>query len=590
MRQFTLVVSASALYCLGAFAGGGSETSFRAVTVEDAQREVGGFSQQDAALAAWVWTDKHVYLANEPIVIRWTVKPNNDLYPYTIVAYRQNNQTGARSYLPGPSSTPMDLFGNTPAQGFRVVRAPEATKAALAGSPLTAPNEPGMHTIVVQFRDYTGTRVVKSIYWKFGIVSGFEALPSNITENLTLTNDRAYRIQGIVTVRNNATLTINPGTFIIGLPGSQPPSVLLISTAGRLVANGTRSRPIIMTSSRPIGDRQRGDWGGLVLLGDAPMNGPGGSLVIEGLPDLPETRYGGTDVNHDCGSLRYVRVEFAGALLRPNEETNGITWGACGKATSSEYLQSHYGLDDAFEWFGGNNDAKYLVGTYAADDYVDVQIGYTGRVQHVVVAANEDRSNRGIEADNYELDFGARPLGKLQLWNATFVGSAAQGFDETDAPCLYFRRGAGGVTNNALCFNWTTRGMGGANLDVIQPNIDSGEFTANGILLWDNGRTATAAATNTLAGQVLAGFLPFAQGTAGQGRNYVVEDPKLRRPLERSDPDFRPLTGSPVFSPLWVQPPDDGFFDQWATWIGAFGDVDWTEEWATFAQEQDLKP
>ncbi|MFN9461078.1 MAG: hypothetical protein ACK6D7_27430, partial [Acidobacteriota bacterium] len=64
----------------------------------------------------------------------------------------------------------------------------------------------------------------------------------------------------------------------------------------------------------------------------------------------------------------------------------------------------------------------------------------------------------------------------------------------------------------------------------------------------------------------------------------------LRRPLERSDPDFRPLTGSPVFRANWVQPPDDGFFDQWATWIGAFGDTDWTEEWASFAQEQDLQP
>jgi hypothetical protein len=257
--------------------------------------------------------------------------------------------------------------------------------------------------------------VIKSAWYKFGIVSGTEDLPASIGESRTLTNDKVYRIQGIVAVRNNAVLTINPGTIIVGLPGSQPPSVLLITTAGRLVANGTRARPIIMTSSQPIGDRQRGDWGGLILLGKAPLNDPGGELTIEGLPELPETRYGGADANHNCGSMRFVRVEFAGALLRPNEETNGITWGACGKATTGEYLQSHYGLDDAFEWFGGNNDAKYLVGTYAADDFVDTQIGYTGRVQHVVAVANADRSNRGIESDNYERDFAARPLSKLNL-------------------------------------------------------------------------------------------------------------------------------------------------------------------------------
>ncbi|MCL4850589.1 MAG: hypothetical protein KJZ78_04320, partial [Bryobacteraceae bacterium] len=83
---------------------------------------------------------------------------------------------------------------------------------------------------------YTGTRVVKAAYFKFGVVSGIEDLPGTINENRTLTNDRAYRVQGIVAVRNNAVLTIEPGTFIIGMPGSQPPSVLLITTQGRLIA------------------------------------------------------------------------------------------------------------------------------------------------------------------------------------------------------------------------------------------------------------------------------------------------------------------------------------------------------------------
>jgi hypothetical protein len=588
MRQLNIVPVALLVLCASATAGGGGY-GFRTVSVDDAQREIGGYAQLDAAAAMWVWTDKYTYAPNDAITVRWTVKVNNDLYPYTIVAYRQNNQTGAKTYLPANNSTVSDIEGNTVAQGFRVVRLSEVTKATL-GSAFPAPNELGMHTVVVQLRDYTGTRVVKAAYFKFGIVSTTEALPQNITESRRLTNDKAYRIQGIVTVRNNAVLTIDPGTFIIGMPGSQPPSVLLISTAGRIEANGTRSRPIIMTSSQAIGSRQRGDWGGLVLLGKAPLNAQGGELTIEGLPELPETRYGGTDANHNCGTLRYVRVEFAGALIRPNEETNGITWGSCGRATVSEYLQSHYGADDAFEWFGGNNDAKYLVGTYTADDFVDVQIGYIGRIQHVVGVANEDRSNRAVEADNFELDFGARPLGKLNLWNATFVGSNTAGFDEADSPCLYFRRGAGANVNNALCFNWTTRGFGGANVpDSIQPHISSGDFAANGVLMWDNGKSATPAAANTLEGQVLAAFQPFASGAAGQGRNFSVADPLLRRALERSDPDFRPLLGSPVFSPIWVQPPDDGFYDQWATWIGAFGDVNWTEEWATFIQEQDLK-
>ncbi|MCX6585312.1 MAG: hypothetical protein NTX13_01865 [Acidobacteria bacterium] len=584
MRTITLATAALGLLSTGLVAAEGP--AFRTVSASQAEREISGFTSVSSTAAMWVWADKQVYRPGEQLTVRWTVKPNNDLYPYTIVAYRQNNQTGAKFYLPANNNTATDFFGNTPDQGFRIVRLPEATKATVAT--VTVPEEFGMHTLVVQLRDYTGTRPVKTAYFKFSVVRATVDLPAAITENRTLTADNAYSIRGIVTVRNNATLTIEPGTVIIGQPGSQPPSVLLVANNGKLVAEGTRSRPIIMTSSQPIGRRQRGDWGGLVMLGQAPINDPAGFLSIEGLPELPETRYGGTDSNHSCGSLRYVRVEFAGALLRPNEETNSITWGGCGKGTKGEYLQAHYGLDDAFEWFGGTNDAKYLVGTYTADDFLDGQIGWSGRLQHGVMVANDDLSNRGIEMDNYERNFAARPLGNPTMFNLTFVGGGARGFDESDAPCLYFRRGAGGSYNNILCHNWITRTFGGANIaDSIQPNIAAGNFRVNGILAWNNGYNTTPAAPATLEGQVVADFRALLTNPLAQ---FLLGDTLLRRPLERSDPDFRPLTGSPVFRANWVQPPDDGFFDQWATWIGAFGDIDWTEEWASFAQEQDLQP
>jgi hypothetical protein len=585
--RFTIAALAVCLFAPTVFGAG------KSVSRQEAEREVGELTRYETSAAMWIWTDKYVYSPGEPITVRWTLKTNDDLFPYTLVAYRQNSQTGAKAYLPGNSGAPTDIAGNGVDQGFRIQRLSDANKAVLVGtggsvlnSTLSAPSDLGMHTIVVQLRDYTGTRVVKSAYAKFGIVSGFEDLPNSINANRTLTNDKAYRIRGIVSVTGNATLTIEPGTFIIGQPGSQPPSVLLITTAGRLVANGTRSRPVIMTSSQAFGSRQRGDWGGLILLGRAPLNDPAGQLSIEGLPELPETRYGGTDANHNCGTLRYVRVEFAGALLRPNEETNSITFGACGKGTVAEYLQAHYGLDDSFEWFGGTNDAKYLVGTYGADDYIDVQIGYTGRVQHVLAIANEDLSNRGVEADNYERDFAAKPVGKLQLWNVTFIGGGNRGFDETDASCLYYRRGTAGVTNNTLCYNWVTRGLGGANFDTIQPNVTSGDFTANGLVFWNNGLEANRA--NTLAAQVDAAFQPFAQ--SDKAVNLISADPLLRRPLERSDPDPRPLPNSPLLRATWIQPPDDGFFDQWANYVGAFGEDLWTEEWTTFIQEQELKP
>ncbi len=579
-----------------------AEEGFAFLSRAEAERMIPANEPTTTSAAMWVWTDQIAYQPGQPLTLRWTVKPNNDPYPYTIVAYRQNNQTGAKTYVStaGASATPTDIFGNDVATGFRITRLAAAEKQVLIGnggilvsSPVSVPNEPGMHTIVVQLRDFTGNRVVKTAYWKFGVFTTRREVSGEITSNATWTNDTLYVLRGIVSVRNNAVLRIQPGTIVQGAPGSQPPSVLLVTTSGQLVAEGTRSRPIIMTSTQPIGRRQRGDWGGLIMLGRARLNDPSGRLNIEGLPNNEDTIYGGDDDSFNCGSLRYVRVEFAGALLRPNEETNSFTWGSCGTQTRSEYLQAHYGLDDAFEWFGGINDAKYLVGTYTADDYVDVQIGYRGRIQHGVFLANADRSNRGIEADNYERGFDATPIGRPVMYNFTFVGGGTQGFDEADGTCLYYRRGAGALTFNTTCFRWITRGFGGSTaaneLEPLQRRIQAGDFNANGIVLWDNGFNTTPPQPNTFAGQVNTNAVYQNFATTG-GRQFVIANPMLRRPLEYSDPDFRPMLGSPLWRASWLQPPDDGFFDQWATWAGGFGDVDWTEEWTTFHQEQDLQP
>jgi hypothetical protein len=539
----------------------------------------------------YIWADKYVYQPGQQLTLRWTVATNGDNEAYTLFAFRTNNQTGVRTYLPGGNATPTDIFGN-PAGSYRPTRLTNASKAVLIGQgglfPAAAgviPQEYGMHTLAVQVRDYSGTQVIRTSYFKIGVVESVETLSANIDASRTLTNNKAYNLSGVVQVRNNATLTIEPGTFIIGQPGSQPPSMLLITNTGRIVAEGTRTRPIIMTSSVAFGSRRPGDWGGLVMLGKAPVNWPNGTGNIEGLPPGDETTYGGTNADHDCGSLKYVRIEYSGAELRPNDEINTFTWGGCGKATKSDFLQSHYGLDDAFEWFGGNNDAKHLVSSYPADDHIDWQIGYTGRIQYALAIANDDGSNRGIEADNNERDFVANPLSKPAIYNVTMVGGNTR--DEgASVAGIWLRRGTGADLNNFIITNWYSTGFETRD-DATFAKMDTGDLKANGILLWNNGRNASK--PNTLEGQVGASSLPFANGTRGQGRQFVVADPALRRPLDRSNPDFRPLPGSPVFGLNWVLPPDNGFFDPSAQFIGAFGNEDWTEEWTNFLQEQDIQ-
>jgi hypothetical protein len=581
------LTAALAFLCVGLQAAGGA-ANFAPVSAEDARRELAGIDQFDTTAAMWVWTDKYVYQPGQTLTVRWTVKPHNDFFPYTLVAYRQNNQTGVKTYLPGGGAEAADILGNTLAQGFAINRLQPVEKAVLAA--VTVPSELGMHTIVVQLRDFTGTRIVKAAYFKFGVVDGEVNVSGNIDASATWVNTKAYRVSGLVHVRNNAVLTIEPGTFVIGMPGSQPPSAIVVTRTGRIVASGTRSRPIILTSSQPFGQRKPGDWGGLILLGRATNNWPTGEGPIEGLPDSPDSRYGGNDDTHDCGALRYVRVEFAGAEFQPNNEVNGITWGSCGTRTVSEYLQVSYGFDDAFEWFGGTNNAKYLVGTYSRDDYFDGQIGWRGKVQHAVALVNRDNANRGFEMDNNETNHALLPLGTPKFYNVTLVGAGhlfTQSADEgTGVAGVFLRRGAGGIYNNLLVYNWITAGIDFRDSRTLD-NLDSRDLTMDGVILWDNGKSANKA--NTLEDQVTAAVLPFVSGQRGQARNVLVADPMLRRPLEYSDPDFRPRLGSPVFRANWVQPPDDGFFDQWATWSGAFGDVNWTEEWTNFIQEEDLQ-
>ncbi|BDC52427.1 hypothetical protein F183_A47420 [Bryobacterales bacterium F-183] len=551
-------------------------------------------------IAMYVWTDKYVYQPGERATLRWTVKTNDDATEYTMVAYRQNNQTGKRFFLPGLTEEVTDITGKKVGE-FAPAPLQNATKAVVAGDggligALTIPNELGMHTIVVQLRDASGLRVLKSAYMKIGVVDEFVTLSGNIEETRVLVNTKAYRLSGTVFVRNNAILIIDPGTFIIGQPGSQPPSALIVTRNAQIYAAGTKARPIIMTSSRPFGERTRGDWGGLVLLGRAPINvasgadpnrpNADGEFSIEGLPATEDTRYGGSNPDHNCGTLKYVRVEYAGAILSPNNELNSFTWGGCGKATVSEYLQAHYGLDDSFEWFGGTSDAKYLVGGLGADDFVDYQLGYTGRIQFGVFYQSADSNgNRGIEGDNSEYNNSATPRSRPQMYNLTFIGSGVPGFDEGDSPGIFLRRGAGGELNNMLVTRFYSSGVR-ANDATTQAQVDAGTVTMNGVLLWNNGLGTSAA--NTVAGQVHTDLGTFAAGTRGSGLNFFALDPMLRRPFEYSDPDFRPMTGSPVFRANWIQPPDDGFFQN-AGFIGGMGDSNWMEEWTNFLVDSDIK-
>jgi hypothetical protein len=603
----TLVVGA----LLASMAFAQSRTAIQKASAGKSSRDAVFYASPEERLSMWIWSDKYVYKAGDALTLRWTVKTNNDLYPYTVFAYRQNNQNGKKLYYPGATETVTDIGGNTLEQGFAAQKMSDATKAVVVGSgglfpAITIPSELGMHTIAIELRDYTGTRVLKTSYMKISVVDEEVNVTGALTADTTWVSTKSYILQGIVTVKNNATLTIQPGTIVRGAPGSQPPSVLLVTRNGKLNAAGTKSRPIIMTSDQPFGTRKRGDWGGLLMLGKAPINvganisggatcgntgcnNQAGEFYIEGLVANDDGLYGGADPTHNCGTMTYMRVEYAGSILSPNNETNSFTWGGCGTSTVAHHLQAIYGQDDSFEWFGGTMDAKYLVGGLGADDYVDFQLGYTGRIQYGLFYQSPDqKGNRGIEGDNSEYDNAATPYSNPTMYNLTFVGSGVPGYDEANAPGIFLRRGSRGSFYNMVVSNFYSSGVEITDANT-QAQMDAGNIKMDGILMWKNNIGGNG--DNSLGGQIAnEPTRDFAAGTraAGNAKNFVVADPMLRRPFEYSDPDWRGMFGSPIFRAGWVSAPEDGFFDQTAKFIGGIGDEDWTDEWTSYLVETDI--
>jgi hypothetical protein len=288
-----------------------------------------------------------------------------------------------------------------------------------------------------------------------GVLQGRKVCDLNgvIKDDLTLVAGNYYKLDGKVqigvdvgadgTAANGdaAVLTINPGVTIFGESGND---YLVVMRGSDINAVGTKSAPIVMTGKLDIlgqanVNSTRGLWGGLVILGQSPINKCTYTNGVKAVPCEKEVEGSAGDVMggeipaDSSGSLKYVRVQYAGYEIFPGNELNGITFGGVGNGTSVEYVQVHNNADDCVEFFGGTVDVKRLICTGAGDDNLDIDWGYQGRLQHVLIQQSNDTGDHIVESDNTNSDTRAgvvyltEPRSNPIVANFTFI---SRGHDE----------------------------------------------------------------------------------------------------------------------------------------------------------------
>ncbi|MDF1692727.1 MAG: hypothetical protein P1U47_10155 [Zhongshania sp.] len=410
---------------------------------------------------------------------------------------------------------------------------------------------------------------LKSVYGGTKVVSG------SLHGELLWTNDKIWVLDGIVYVEAGARLVIEAGTTVQGRAGS----ALLVTRDGTIQARGTATKPIVFTSAVAAGKRRAGDWGGLVLLGNAPVNTA--DAQIEGL-DAGDTRgmFGGVDATDNCGVLEYARIEFAGYEVYANNELNGLTLGGCGSKTIIRNVQVHRALDDGIEIFGGSVDLRHILITGAADDSLDWDMGWTGRVQFLQIQQYPSVGDNAFEADNDEFNHDAGPVSEPTFYNVTLQSMQSS---ERHQRAMTLRRGTGGHF-----YNMVIDGFSGEAIDIKDRStvarIDQGLLSFGGLFISDIGSGGRSYFADEAGDQDDdAGFDEAAYFAKAA---ELANSPQFVQRLQsETDHDYRLAASSPARNNALAVPQGE-FWDEAANYRGAFRpgvSVMWTDGWTDYA-------
>mgnify|MGYP001284932187 CR=1 FL=1 len=428
-------------------------------------------------------------------------------------------------------------------------------------------------------------------------------LEGRITANRTLSAQYTYKLRGLVYVTNGAILTIEPGTKIVGENGKT--GGLIITRGCKIIADGTVDKPIVFTSEAAT--PQRGDWAGLVLLGQAPnnssFNGIQGVGAVEGginnsdglgLYGTPSSQQQAPFDN--SGILRYVRIEYAGYAFLPDNEINGLTFGAVGSGTVIDHVQVSYANDDSFEWFGGTVNCKHLISYRTLDDDFDTDNGFSGKVQFGISlrdsAVADISKSEAFESDNDANGSSLTPQTSAVFSNMTVMGPKATLNNVGNSLFVWgaqIRRNSSMSLFNSIIMGYPN----GLYIDATKgtptdDNIPASLFVQNNIIAGCPNPVIFSRGTNSntpVHGSWTQSDIIDWYNTPAYGNSILTNcsDVKLTDAFNYNSPDFNPASGSPALTGAsFSNSKLSSGFDN-VTYIGACASGDsWWKTWTKF--------
>ncbi|MFC5411262.1 T9SS C-terminal target domain-containing protein [Larkinella bovis] len=392
----------------------------------------------------------------------------------------------------------------------------------------------------------------------------------NITTNTTWAAKNQYLLKGFVYVQPGVTLTIEPGTIIKGDQVSK--ASLFILPGAKIIADGTKEKPIVFTSNQAAGSRRAGDWGGLVIMGKAPANKKDFKIEGEEVSVVPGGPTG--DAADNSGVLRYLRIEFAGIGFQTDKEINGLTLAGVGSGTVIDYIQVSYSGDDAIEWFGGTVNAKHLISYRTLDDDFDTDYGFSGTVQYGLALRDPAVADQctcsdsnGFESDNDGTGSQDAPQTAARFANISMFIAPGTVNAKYRSAFRIRRNSAISIFNSVVVGAYPKGGLELEGTDS-QNNFINGKSDYRGLAIVTSKAVVTGDTVRLKAAE-RKNLLGVSEASLKLAANYNSLTGK---------PGVLPQSGSPLLTGGVTLP--SGL--EANTVIGAFGTTDWTETWTNF--------